>query len=121
MGCSNIQNTIIDGDSVGISSFVYTQPYTDDFGVEVRVGSVLSGFSKPEEVHDFKVEDNFKVKSLGVKESGFKFKNWIYSNPVQYTIDKIELISTTSPQTYRLTLKRTIILRQGDELLINTH
>ena len=49
-----------------------------------------------------KVEDDFKIKSLGVKESGFKFTNWIYSNPVQYTIDKIELISTTSPQTYRL-------------------
>ena len=82
LGCTNIDDTIVDGDSIGISSFVYNKPYTDDLGVEVRVGSVLTGFSKPEEVHDFKVEDNFKVKSIGVKNTGFKFKNWIYSNPV---------------------------------------
>ena len=120
LGCTNIDDTIVDGDSIGISSFVYNKPYTDDLGVEVRVGSVLTGFSKPEEVHDYKIEDNFKVKSIGVKNTGFKFKNWIYSNPVQYTIDKIELISTTSPQTYRLTLKTEHQLRQGDDLFINT-
>ena len=120
LGCTNVDDTIIDGDSIGISSFVYNKPYTDDLGVEVRVGSVLTGFSKPEEVHDFKVEDNFKVKSIGVENSGFKFKNWIYSNPVQYTIDKIELISTTSPQTYKLTLKNEHYLKQGDDLFINT-
>ena len=70
---------------------LYNKLHTLDLGVEVRVGSVLTGFSKPEEVHDFKVEDNFKVKSIGVKNTGFKFKNWIYQS-IQFTIDKIELI-----------------------------
>ena len=120
LGCSNIKDTIVDGDSVGISSFVYTKPYDEDFGVEVRVGSVLTGFSKPQEAHDFKAADTFKVKSLGVEDTRFKFKNWLYSNPVQYSIDKIEIISTTSPQTYKLTLKKEHYLKIGDELTINT-
>ena len=120
LGCSNIKDTIVDGDSVGISSFVYNKPYDEDFGVEVRVGSVLTGFSKPQEAHDFKAADTFKVKSIGVEDTRFKFKNWLYSNPVQYSIDKIEIISTTSPQTYKLTLKKEHYLKIGDELTINT-
>ena len=120
LGCSNIKDTIIDGDSVGISSFVYNKPYPDDNSVEVRVGSVLTGFSKPQNAHDFKEEDTFKVKSIGIENTGFKFKNWLYSNPVQYTIDKIEIISTTSPQTYKLTLKKEHYLKIGDQLTINT-
>jgi hypothetical protein len=120
LGCSNITDTIIDGDSIGISSFVYNKPYSNDNSIEVRVGSVLTGFSKPQDAHDFKAGDTFKVKSIGIENSGFKFKNWFYSNPVQYTIDKIEIISTTSPQTYKLTLKSEHYLKIGDQLTINT-
>ena len=118
LGCSNIEDTIVDGDSVGISSFVYNKP-DDGFNIDVRVGSVLTGFSKPKEAHDFKVADNFKIKSLGVNDNRFKFKNWFYSNPVQYTIDSIEIISTSSPQTYKLILKKEHYLKIGDELTIN--
>ena len=116
MGCSNSKDTIVDGDSVGISS-LYTKPYDADFGVEVRVGSVLTGFQT--EAHDFKAADTFKVKSPGVEDARLNLKT-VYSNPVQYSIDKIEVISTTSPQTYKLTLKKEHYLKIGDELTINT-
>ena len=124
LGCSNIEEEIVDGDSVGISSFLYVKPNPDPVApfedVEVRVGSILTGFSKPESAYDFKADDTFMVKSLGVRNENHKFKNWVYSNPVQYTIDKIELISTTSPKTYKLTLKADHYLKNGDKLEIKS-
>ena len=114
LGCSNVEETIVDGGSIGISSFVYS----GDESVQVRIGSVLTGFSNPDNAHSFKASDTFKVKSLGVRDNSYKFKNWIYSNVVQYTIDDIELISTTSPQTYKLTLNFEHYLKNGDNLSI---
>ena len=111
--CSNIDETIIDGGSIGISSFVHTDFSLED-DIEIRLGSILSDFEKPEDIFDFKVGDNFQVKSLGIENDTSKFKNWLYNVPSQYVVDKIELIDNVSPKTYKLTLKNENYLRLGD-------
>ena len=59
-GCTNIVDTIIDGDTLGTLDYAFTKP---DNEVEVRIGSVLSGFSKQDGIFDYKPGDKFQVKT----------------------------------------------------------
>ena len=62
------------------------------------------------------LEDKFNIKTLGIEDTTFKFKNWLYNNPVKYLISKIELISNVSPKTYKLTLNKENYLSLGDSV-----
>ncbi len=115
LGCTNIVDTIIDGDTLNTLDYAFTKP---DNEVEVRIGSVLSGFSKQDGIFDYKPGDKFQVKTLGIENQSFKFKNWLYNNSVKYSILKIELIDNVSPKVYKLTLKTENYLRLGDNLTI---
>ena len=117
LGCSNIVDSIIDGDTLGTLDYAFTKP---DNEVEVRIGSVLSGFSKQDGIFDYKPGDKFQVKTLGIENQSFKFKNWLYNNSVKYSISKIELIDNVSPKVYKLTLKTENYLRLGDDLTITS-
>ena len=44
----------------------------------------------------------------------------MYNNPVKYLISKIELISSVSPKTYKLTLNKENYLSLGDSVTINS-
>ena len=120
LGCSNITDTLIDGDTLSVKDFAAIQP--SDFGgsIEVRLTSVLSGFSKQDGIFDYKSGDKFNIKSLGIEDNSFKFRNWLYNNPVKYSISKIELISNVSPKIYKLTLNKENYLSLGDSVLINS-
>ena len=80
----------------------------------------MSGFSKQDGIFDYKAEDKFDIKTLGIEDTTFKFKNWLYNNPSKYSISKIELISNVSPRTYKLTLNKETYLTLGDSVEIET-
>ena len=117
LGCTNIVDTIIDGDALNTLDFAYTK---SDDQVQVRIGSVLSSFSKQDGIFNYKPGDKFQVKTLGVENKSFKFKNWLYNNSVKYSTLKIELIDNVSPKVYKLTLKTENYLRLGDNLTITS-
>ena len=118
LGCSPITNTLIDGDTVTTEDFVSVKPSDGD--ITVRLTSVLSGFSKQDGIFDYKAQDQFNIKTLGIEDSSFKFKNWLYNNPVKYAINKIELIGNVSPKTYKLTLNKENYLSLGDSVKIES-
>ena len=117
LGCSNITDTLIDGDTLSTEDFASVKPSEEPL-TEVRITPVLSGFSKQDGIFDYKAEDQFDVKTLGVEDTTFKFKNWLYNNPVKYAINNIELISNVSPKTYKLTLNKENYLFLGDSVKI---
>ena len=119
LGCSNITDTLIDGDTLSVEDFASVKP-SEEPPVEVRLTSVLSGFSKQDGIFDYKPGDKFNIKTLGIEDNSFKFKNWLYSNPVKYLISKIELISSVSPKTYKLTLNKETYLSLGDSVSITS-
>ena len=112
LDCSLITDTLVDGDTLSTEDFASVKP--SDGEISVRLTSVLSGFSKQDGIFDYKAEDGFNIKTLGIEDSSFKFKNWMYNNPVKYAINKIELISNVSPKTYKLTLNKENYLSLGD-------
>ena len=121
LGCSNITDTLIDGDTLTVENFASVKPFEFELvDTKVRLTSVLSGFSKQDGIFDYKPGDGFNVKTLGIEDDSFKFKNWLYSNPVKYAISKIELISNVSPKTYKLTLNKENYLVLGDSVKINS-
>jgi len=117
LGCTNIVDTIIDGDTLNTLDYAYTKP---DSEIQVRIGSVLSNFSKQDGIFDYKPGDKFQIKTLGIENESFRFKNWLYNNSVKYSISKIELIDNISPKVYKLTLKTENYLRLGDNLTITS-
>jgi hypothetical protein len=118
LGCSPITDTLIDGDTITTEDFVSVKPADGD--IKVRLTSVLSGFSKQDGIFDYKEEDKFNIKTLGIEDSSFKFRNWLYNNPVKYSISKIELVSNVSPKSYKLTLNKENYLSIGDSLKIES-
>ena len=118
LGCSNITDTLIDGDTLSTEDFAAVKPSDVEDPIEVRITPVLSGFSKQDGIFDYKPEDKFDIKTLGIEDDSFKFKNWLYNNPVKYAINKIELISNVSPKTYKLTLNKENYLSLGDSVKI---
>ena len=116
LDCSLITDTLIDGDTLTTEDFASVKP--SDGEISVRLTSVLSGFSKQDGIFDYKAEDGFNIKTLGIEDSSFKFKNWMYNNPAKYAINKIELISNVSPKTYKLTLNKENYLSLGDSVKI---
>lgn len=71
LGCTNIVDTIIDGDTLNTLDYAYTK---SDDQIQVRIGSVLSSFSKQDGIFNYKPGDKFQVKTLGVENKSFKFK-----------------------------------------------
>ena len=120
LGCSNITDTLVDGDTLSTENFATVKPSEVVDPIEVRLTPVLSGFSKQDGIFDYKAEDKFDVKTLGIEDTTFKFKNWLYNNPAKYSISKIELISNVSPRTYKLTLNKENYLSLGDSVEIET-
>ena len=120
LGCSNITDTLIDGNTLSTEDFASIKPDDNINPIEVRLTPVLSGFSKQNGIFDYKSGDKFNIKTLGIEDSSFKFKNWLYNNPVKYSISKIELISTVSPKTYKLTLNKENYLSLGDSVTITS-
>ena len=118
LDCSLITDTLIDGNTLSTEDFVSVKPSDGD--ITVRLTPVLSGFSKQEGIFDYKAGDGFNIKTLGVEDSTFRFKNWLYNNPVKYLINKIELISNVSPKTYKITLNKENYLFLGDSVTINS-
>ena len=118
LDCSNITETLIDGDTLSTEDFASVKPDENGSSIVVRLSSVLSGFSKQDGIYDYKPGDSFNIKTLGVEENSFKFKNWLYNNPVKYLIANIELIGNISPKTYKLTFNKDNYLLLGDNLII---
>ena len=120
LDCSNITETLIDGDTLSTEDFAFVKPDENNSSIVVRLSSVLSGFSKQDGIYDYKPGDSFNIKTLGVEEDSFKFKNWLYNNPVKYLIADIELIGNVSPKTYKLTLNKDNYLLLGDNVTVTS-
>ena len=74
--------------SVTVDNFATVKPdqTPSNNEISVRISPVLSGFSKQDGIFDYKPGDEFKIKTLGIEDETFKFKNWLYNNSVKYTI-----------------------------------
>ena len=122
LGCTNIKEDMVDQDTVSTQDFANVKPdqLPDGSSIDVRLTPVLSGFSKQDGIYDYKPGDKFDIKTLGIESDSFKFKNWLYNNPVKYLISKIELISNVSPKIYKLTLNKENYLFLGDNVKINS-
>ena len=122
LGCTDIKEDMVDGDFVTTQNFATVKPDQVPSGdeINVRITPVLSGFSKQDSIFDYKAGDAFKIKTLGIEDDTFKFRNWLYNNSVKYSISEIELIDNVSPRVYRLTLTKDNYLLLGDIVTITS-
>ena len=63
LGCTNITEPLIDGDSITDRNFLFTKPTEDPDSVVVRLGPILSGFSNQSDIYDLKSGDGIGVKT----------------------------------------------------------
>ena len=115
LGCSNIIEPLLDGENITDRNYLFTNTVDDPDSIQVRLGPIISGFTNPNDIYDLKVGDGISVKTLGIEDDSFKFKNWIYNNSVQLSITAVEYVSI---QKYQLTLEKDNYIRLGDKIQI---
>ena len=113
-GCTNVLGKILDTTPIGINTFAWGRSAKDPTKrIKVRINSVLSNIKYPDNTSDFGKGDVAQIKTLGVGNTSFKFKNWFYNIAPIYKVKNIELIDN-SDNTYRVNLYVTHEFRAGD-------
>ena len=117
-GCSDINETISDKSSIGINTYAYGRSFTDENQIiKVRINSVLQDVKYGDNTSYYGLNDIAQLKTLGISDSSFKFKNWFYNISPIYKIKSIELIDSLD-FTYKITLDVDHILNTGDSATI---
>ena len=112
-GCSNIVNTILDKETVGINTYARNV----DGKIKVRIRSVINSLDYPQNTYYYSPNDTVRVKTLGSSKSDFKSKNWILNISPIFEVKSIILLDNTD-KTYRLTLTKDHPFRIGDSAII---
>jgi hypothetical protein len=114
-GLSGIGKTILSGSTIGINTFSYGKSVLDqDETIEVRITSVIDGIEYTDENCLFDTGDVIKIKTLGIGDTGFKFKEWFYNIAAVYQVDSISL-KDASDFTYEIVLKTDHDFKVGDK------
>ena len=113
-GCSNLTATIPNATKVGINTFAYGTSSEDGVStIKVRINSVLNSFDYPTNTHYYSKEEIAHIKTLGVSDKSFKFKNWFYNVAPIYKVKSTELIDTAD-KTYKIAFDVDHSFRIGD-------
>jgi hypothetical protein len=118
-GCSNIAGNILDGTVVGINTYAYGLSSKDGSEVKVRIASVLENASFPSDTSGHSKNETANIKTLGVNDTTFKYRNWVYNTAPIYQIKTLELIDSSN-YTYKITLDTEHYFNLGDAAQIIT-
>ena len=114
-GLTGIGKTILSGSTIGINTFAYGKSVIDqNETIEVRITSVIDSIDLSDENCLYNKDDNIKIKTLGIGDTGFKFKEWFYNIAAVYQVDSISL-KDTSDWTYEIKLTTDHDFKVGDK------
>ena len=114
---TGIGKTILDSTIVGVNTFAYGKSNNDiNETIQVRINSVINDCEHPGAYQQGK-NDTILIKTLGIGNTTFKYKNWYYNTAPSYTVDSVSL-QDASDNTYRVTLNKDHYFRVGDRLTV---
>ena len=117
-GCSDITATLADESIIGINTYAYGYSGENpDQKIKVRINSVLKDVKYADDTTYYGQDDIARIKTLGISDSSFKFKNWLYNISPQYKVKSIELIDSLD-LTYKITLYEDNIFNIGDDAIL---
>ena len=87
-----------------------------DETIEVRINSVINDCEHPGAYQQGR-NDTILIKTLGIGNTTFKYKNWYYNTSPSYTVESVSL-QDASDNTFRMTLKKDHYFRVGDRLCL---
>ena len=113
-GFDNITGTIANAASIGINTFAYGQSFSDpDETIRVRINAVFGKYDIVDNTYYYSKGDTVKIRTLGVEDTKFKFKNWFYNVAPSYKVKSVKLLDA-SDLTYEITLYVNHYFRLGD-------
>ena len=113
-GVSNVVGIISDKSDVGINTYAYGLSSKDQSEtVKVKITSVLTKLNYPDDTYYYSRNNTARIKSLGVKDSNFKSRDWFYNTAPIYNVADLELLDV-SDYTYKITLTKLHYFRIGD-------
>ena len=118
-GCSNIAGDILDGTIVGINTYAYGKSFKDGSEIKVRITSVLENASFPSDTSGHSKNETSTIKTLGVNDTTFKYRNWVYNSAPIYQIKTLELIDSSN-YTYKITIDTEHYFNSGDSAQVIT-
>ena len=114
---TGIGKTILDSTIVGVNTFAYGKSKNDiDETIQVRINSVINDCEHPGAYQQGK-NDTILIKTLGIGNTTFKYKNWYYNTAPSYTVESVSL-QDASDNTYRITLNKDHYFKVGDRLTV---
>ena len=121
-GCSNVLGIIEDASVIGINTFAYGRSFTNnDEIITVRINSVLSDVSYPDDTNYFGSGDAARIRTLGILDDSIRTKNWFYNVSSTHKVKEIALIDS-SDKTYQITVYKENYFKIGDSItLIGTN
>ena len=113
-----IGKTILDSTIVGVNTFAHGKSKNNiDETIEVRINSVINDCEHPGAYQQGK-NDTILIKTLGIGDTSFKYKNWYYNVGSSYGVESISL-QDASDNSYTITLRKDHYFRVGDRLTVN--
>ena len=113
-----VSKPILDSTIVGVNTFAYGRSKTNfDETIEVRISNVIADCEHPNTYHQG-VDDTILIKTLGIGNTTFKYRNWYYNTAPSYDIASFTLIDS-SDNTYRLYLNKDHYLKVGDRITLS--
>ena len=88
-GITGIGKTILDSTIVGVNTFAYGRSKNNfDETIEVRINSVINDCEHPGAYQQGR-NDTILIKTLGIGNTTFKYKNWYYNTSPSYTVESV--------------------------------
>ena len=113
-----IGKTILDSTIVGVNTFAHGKSKNNiDETIEVRINSVINDCEHPGAYQQGR-NDTILIKTLGIGDTSFKYKNWYYNVGSSYGVESISL-QDASDNSYTITLRKDHYFRVGDRLTVN--
>ena len=112
-GFDNITGTIANAASIGINTFAYGESFSDQSPIRVRINAVLGKYDIVDNTYYYSKGDTAKIRTLGVEDTDFKFKNWFYNVAPSYKVKSVKLLDS-SDLTYEIILYVDHYFRIGD-------
>ena len=117
-GVTGVGKTILDSAIVGVNTFAYGRSKNNfDETIEVRITNVIADCEHPNTFQQGS-NDKIVIKTLGIGNTTFKYRNWYYNNAASYNVASFTLIDA-SDNTYRLYLDKDHYFKVGDRLTLN--
>ena len=119
-GVSGINKTILDTAIVGVNTFAYGRSKNNfDETIEVRINNVIVDCEHPT-TFNHGLNDTIQIKTLGVGNTTFKYRNWYYNTAPTYNVSAINLIDA-SDNTYAIYFDKNHYFKVGDRLTLNSN